>query len=725
VRQRDLSEIDPATAAPEFQVKPPLERQRAFRYEGANFNVAATLETEPARWQAQWVTQVTVRDGLLALETHVNVEGRQGAADGIEFTLPSGLPEARVSGPDVRETLTVPGGDPARRTYRVLWQNPVYNGGEAAFVMNLDVPLGAGGQRVPDLAFPGSAGGAGGFLLVENASSGEMTLDYGGLDPALEKDVPFLPPSIVAGTRFFRAEPGQPWRLGVQVTDLEKTAGRAALVAYAQLTSTLRADGEEWHRAVYRLQNRRLQFLPVELPPGMEFIGARVAGESVRVDAGPAAQLLVPLLKTRPGEQSYEVELVYRRPARGQGRTAAFGRWQLDDPRLPGVPIEKTLWDVWLPEDASLLSAGGNVQPVVAALTETEKLESELADLRDLSATYASDTASETVRTRALKNYNDLAAKVAQGTDQKAQSQAAPADASAIFKKLDVLTQNAVVSQKQQSIRGTLESLNAANSLATDQFSVRRPQYAGSASGTFAVRAPAGSFTGQLKEEPAPQWKDNRLTFQNRSNSALDGESAAAGKPEAAKEKLALNDSLSVDLPVSSARLFESSAGKLSLDKSAARLMPQSRFEALSGARAGQQAPAALEAQATTAIAAVPAMPPAAPAANVPVLGDAPLLSDAARGDDANGRPAILRAAGRISLAVEIPHAGQVYHFEKLQSGARLTLWSVRPARLARLGWLAVFVGVLAVAWATLRAVRLLAPRLKLRRSAPVSVAAA
>ncbi len=728
VRARNLSEIEPATAAPEFQVKPPLERQRAFRYEGANFDVAATLETEPARWQAQWVSDVTVRDGLLALETHVNVEGRQGAVDGIEFTLPIGLPEARVSGPDVRETVAIPGGDPARRTYRVLWQNPVYSGGEAAFVINLDVPLGAGGQQLPDLAFPGSVGGAGGFLLVENASSGEMTLDHGGLDPALEKDVPFLPPSIVAGTRFFRAAPGQPWRLGVQVTDLEKTAGRAALVAYAELTSTLRADGEEWHRAVYRLQNRRLQFLPVELPSGMEFIGARVAGESVRVDAGPGAQLLVPLLKTRPGEQSYEVELTYRRPARGNGRTAAFGRWTLDDPRLPGVPIEKTLWDVWLPADASLLSAGGNVQPVVAALTETEKLESELADLRDLSATYASDSASETVRTRAIKNYNDLAAKVAEGTKQKAEySGQIQTDASAFFKKLDVSGQSAMVSQKQQSIRGTLDSLNAANGLVADQFGVRRPRHeAGSAGGG----APLGMMNGQaLQAELAPQWKDNRLAFQNRLIGAQGGGSAVAGKPEAAKEQLALNDSLSVELPESSV----SGASSYAIDKSAARLMPQS-FGNLSAARARQDAPAALEAQvatATVAAAAVPAMPMAAPAmnepasaSNAPVLGDVPVMGDLARGEPANARPETLRAAGRISLAVEIPRDGQVYHFEKLQSGARLTLWSVRPARLARLGWLGVLVVALAAAWLTRRALRWLAPRLR-RRSAPAVVVAA
>ncbi len=307
VHAAELSEINVGTAAREFQVKAPLVRQRAFRYRGAEFGVTMTLESQPARWLAQWVTQATARDGAVALETHVNATMIQGTVDALEFSLPDSLNEARVSGPEVRET-TISGTDGGRRTYRVLFQNPVYAGREAVFTISLELPLDANNRTsLPDLVLPGEGGRkAGGFVLVENASSGEMTLDPQGLEPAIEKDVPFLPPVIVAGTRFFRAAPGSAWSLGLRVTSLEKTAGRAALVAYAALTATLRANGEEWHRATYRLQNRRLQFLPVELPAGTELIGARVANESVRVDAGPvekgaAPLLLVPLAQDAAG----------------------------------------------------------------------------------------------------------------------------------------------------------------------------------------------------------------------------------------------------------------------------------------------------------------------------------------------------------------------------------------------------------------------------------------
>ena len=169
-RSHDLAEIDPATAAGEFQVKSPLERQRAFHYRGAEFDVTATLESQPPRWQAQWVTRATVREGVVAWETRVNVAARQGAVDALEFSLPSGLPEARVSGPEVRETVAATSNVPDRRAYRVIFQNPVYADHEAAFTVSLELPLAADGRAaLPGLEFPGGDGSRtdGGFLLVE------------------------------------------------------------------------------------------------------------------------------------------------------------------------------------------------------------------------------------------------------------------------------------------------------------------------------------------------------------------------------------------------------------------------------------------------------------------------------------------------------------------------------------------------------------------------------
>ena len=731
-RARDLSEIPAAGAAAEFQVQAPLERQRAFRYRGAEFDVAATLENRPARWQAQWVTRATVREASVALETHVNAQVREGMLDALEFSLPPGLAEARVSGPDVRETV-VTGLGQERRAYRVLFQNPLSADAETVFTISLELPLGADGRTaLPDLTLPGDDGRpAGGFVLVENASSGEMALDQRGLDPAIEKDVPFLPAEIVAGTRFFRAAPAAAWSLGLRVTGLEKTAGREALVAYAELTTTLRADGEEWHRAVYRLQNRRLQFLPVTLPAGMEFIGARVAGESVRVDAGPGGKdarppLLVPLLKTRPGESSYDVELVYRRPAPGPAgwrRQPFFEHWQMQDPRLPGLPVEKTLWNVYLPRDTRLLNVSGNLEPVVAALTTTEKLESSLSDLRGLSATYLSARASREERQRALDNYQALAAEVTKHA--QAESSFRPgkeAGEQVLLKRPNVASQNAEVNRRQQSILSTVNALNLSNAAAGQTQAL--PSVMNGASipankdfdGFIQYGSPINPLAGagNAFSMQGPEWRDNRIGAAKKAP-APGFDDARANAP-AGKARLALNDSVTVDLA--------EKKGETSLD--------ELKFGA--GSTAGSPSSGRLStARAKTK--AEPASPPAAPAAPylrsaqqqsaVPgsiagvyaqrsaqeppaILGSivdaAAVPAQPAVGPDASAggqnRVESLRSEGRVSLAVDFPLEGEVYHFKKIKADARLTLWSVQPSRFVRLGWLAVLLAIVVVRWA-------------------------
>ncbi len=694
--------------------------------------MTAALENQPARWETQWVTQATVRDGAVALITHVNATMLQGTVDALEFSLPAGLNEARVSGSEVRETV-VTGGGAERRTYRVLFQNPLYAGIEAGFTISLELPLGANNRTtLPDLALPGGSGRkAGGFLLVENASSGEMTLDPQGLEPAIEKDVPFLPPLIVAGTRFFRAAPGGTWSLGLRVTSLEKTAGRAALVAYAELTSTLRANGEEWHRATYRLQNRRLQFLPVELPAGTELVGARVAGESVRVDAGAveknaAPLLLVPLVKTRPGETSYDVELIYRRPAPGPtgGRPAPiFGHWRLQDPRVPGVPIEKTLWDVYLPTDSRLLNTDGNLEPVVAALSTTEKLESALSDLRDLSATYRSAGASDAERQRALSNYNSLASLVTRQAQAKTADRPVAENAGtqgAFLKKPNAISQNEIVSRKQQLILSTVDSLSAAN-VTVDQnrqtlFTPQRTvSGAGQARNGFSTNNSdfidqAASFTGSVG---TPTWRDNRAPNPQSQTRINDSNLRTPAADSNLGRDIALNDSVTVNLPSKDAQSFVSARRFES--KEAETEEPGvfgTQFRTLSTARATEVARRPTTPSATPRPV-LPASPDASALADAPPAG--PVTSTAPPAEPA-ARTETLHSEGRISLAVDFPLEGQVYHFSKIKADARLTLWSVQPSRLDRLFWLGVLLGGLAV----VRLLRRMAPWLRKRRVSTV-----
>ena len=102
-------------------------------------------------------------------------------------------------------------------------------------------------------------------------------LKTSGTDPVPVSEIPFLP-ELSKAAGMHRVQPG--WSVTVGVERLEKAATRAAFVAWAEMTTALRRDGTEWHRATYRLQNRSLQFLPVKMPAGAELMSVRVAGRA-------------------------------------------------------------------------------------------------------------------------------------------------------------------------------------------------------------------------------------------------------------------------------------------------------------------------------------------------------------------------------------------------------------------------------------------------------------
>ena len=395
----DAREVAPDKAATDFQILPPLERKRGFTFKTQAFAGQVMLTALPAKLNALWVLHAEAHEGWLALSTRVRLTLRQGSVDRASFSLPAAVPEVRVSGGEVREARSHVDGD--RRVYDVQFQNDIHETVE--FTLDTELPN-PGDAALPAIAFP-DAQMTTGYVLVDNASEYEMRLETNGIDPAPRREIPFLP-ELSKNASIFRVQPG--WSVKVGIERLEKAESRAAFVAYAELTAALRRDGTEWHRATYRLQNRSLQFLPVRLPAGAELMGVRVAGIRVRADAGSIGgkpAILIPLIKTKPGDLSYDVEVVYRRVGKEPG---TWSTARLDDPDLPGITVERTLWNVWLPEDRELRGSAGNMEPVLAEVNKTEKMSSALDELKSLAAIVSSAGSSTLTKSRARDNFYRL-----------------------------------------------------------------------------------------------------------------------------------------------------------------------------------------------------------------------------------------------------------------------------------------------------------------------------
>jgi hypothetical protein len=400
-------EVDSAKAAPDFQILPPLERKRGFAFKNQSFSGQVALAPLPVRLNATWVMHAQAFETWASLSLKAQLRLRQGSIERTGFSLPASLPEARVSGGEVRETRSRIEGD--RRIYDVAFQNDVYDAVD--FTVDVDVTM-AGrsrpdGRRVNELVlpapeFPGSQFVTG-YVLADNASEYEMKLATDGVEQVAKAEIPWLP-SLTKSAGVFRVQPA--WKIALTMERLQKAESRTAFCAWAEMTTALRNDGTEWHKAVWHLQNRSLQFLPVRLPAGAVLVGARVAGQGVRADAGLAdgrAVILVPLIRTKPGDVSYDVEVVWRQQG---SRLANRDRRKFEGAELPGITVEQTFWSVWLPQDRELTKKDGNMEEVVAIQREIEKVKNEVDELSVLNGILNDEKVSQEVWFNAKRNWD-------------------------------------------------------------------------------------------------------------------------------------------------------------------------------------------------------------------------------------------------------------------------------------------------------------------------------
>lgn len=448
---RKMREVDPGTLSTDISVKAPMQMKRALRVEKPSWSAQVTLARQAPRFSVDAVLLAQASESGLHLSQQVGVNVEQGALAVVKLRLPADLPEARVHGPRVRDmqSRVVNGA----REYDVSFQAEALD--RADFTLDLDLPL-EGSKLLPILQVEG-ASRTQRFVIADNGSAREMKLDAIGAVSAAKENVPWLPDGLTR-PQFFRA-PDQ-GAIRVDFTQLDSTAGNAAIITQAEITTALRPSGERWEVVVYSLANRSLQFLPVRLPDRAELVEVSVGGQAVRADRAEtrtvepgnrSPQFLVPLIQMRAGELSQEVRLVYRVPVLDKGVEATHA---LDDPELVGLSAERTLWNVWVPDGYEARDFDGNMDEVGEEGHELEKQRSLLSEVARLNRVLSSkevayedakmawDNANKTIeqlKSRGAVRKSKPSYSVAEGKAMKKNVQAIEADVEKQIMEQDVL----------------------------------------------------------------------------------------------------------------------------------------------------------------------------------------------------------------------------------------------------------------------------------------------
>jgi hypothetical protein len=292
---------------------------------------------QPLRLRGSLVQLLGLGEDLTSIYAEVNVEVVQGAAREVRIQLPEKVNVNQVSGAMVADWEMKAG------ELSVTFLEPVEQ--TARFVITGETRTAREGQiQIPLLRLLHTERENGG-VAVEVLGAGEIKdLQSQGLESADASDLGEMvssrqSPSLAA----FRLRSGDTKVERSLTLNIARYAQQAVLLANveeARYQVLMSSEGKTLVQARYAIRNNQRNFLKITLPPGASIWSATLAGKPVRPGQAPDGNVLLPLEKSRAGDEApvFAVEIVYL------SREAAWsekGQAKLLMPTLD-LPISRT-----------------------------------------------------------------------------------------------------------------------------------------------------------------------------------------------------------------------------------------------------------------------------------------------------------------------------------------------------------------------------------------------
>ena len=264
----------------------------------------------PLRLRGSLTQLTSLAEDSTSIYAEANLEIVQGVAREVRIQLPEKVTINQVSGAMVAD-WEMKGGELA-----ITFLEPVEH--SARFVINGEARLPRDGIiDVPLLRLLNTERDMGG-VAVEILGAGEIKdQKTQGLEDADATDLGEMvasrqSPALVA----FRArsgEAGATRSLSVNVARYDQQAVLMANIEEARYQVLMSADGKELVQARYAVRNNQRNFVKITLPQGATVWSASLAGRPVRPGQSPDGSLLLPLEKSRGGEDApaFVVEVFY------------------------------------------------------------------------------------------------------------------------------------------------------------------------------------------------------------------------------------------------------------------------------------------------------------------------------------------------------------------------------------------------------------------------------
>ena len=308
----------------------------------------------PLRLRGSLTQLTSLGEDSTAISAEVTLEVVQGAAREVRIQLPEKITVNQVAGAMVAD-WQVKSGELA-----VTFLEPVEH--SSRFVISGEARLPRDGLiDIPLLRLVNTERDSGG-VAVEILGAGEIKDQKAqGLEEADASDLGAMvanrqSPALVA----FRARAGDAGAirlLSVTVARYDQQAVLMANVEEARYDVLVTADGKELVQARYAVRNNQRNFVKISLPPGASVWSASLAGKAVRPGQAADGSLLLPLEKSRGGEEApaFPVEIIYLAKA---GAWLDKGHEKITLPALD-LPISRTGMLLYYPPSFKVSTEAG------------------------------------------------------------------------------------------------------------------------------------------------------------------------------------------------------------------------------------------------------------------------------------------------------------------------------------------------------------------------------
>ncbi len=250
-----------------------------------------------------------------SVSANVTLEVTQGAAKEARIQVPQNITINQVQGATVADWQVKSG------ELVIIFIEPVEQ--SASFVIAGEATLPRdGAMDIPLLRLTGIERETGG-IGVDILGAGEIkdeSVKMQGLQPAdasdLGEPVSSRQSPALKAFRTHSVDLQAPRSLHLDVSRYTQQAVLLANVEEARYRVLLTKDGKSLVEARYAVRNNSRSFVKITLPPGATLWSASLSGKPIRPGSAPDGSLLVPLSKSRSGEDAPEfcVEVVYFAP---------------------------------------------------------------------------------------------------------------------------------------------------------------------------------------------------------------------------------------------------------------------------------------------------------------------------------------------------------------------------------------------------------------------------